>query len=833
MASRRISARQTAAFFHRRTRVEWVLLLAAVLIVTALVARFNWFERADLALLDFSIASQPHAPRNDIVLVAIDDASIGAIGRWPWRRTVLAALIDQLAADQPRVIGLDVILSEPDIRYPADDLELAASIARARNVVLPVVAEPGVAGPVLRHPLDAFAATGGHINMSPDSDGVARSVYLREGDGNSPSVWHFAAAMAAYGQPSPPTPESFRHEPARRIDNAGRVSQDRLRIPFAGPPGTFTRVSVLDVLSGQLNPGFFRGKYVIVGLMAPGIGDAFATPVSPRVRDGRGMRGAEIQANALQALRDGTGILRVPELAGWFATLLPVMLAALAAWMLTPRDALIAVVVLVAALIGGSIMLVGSMQLWFAPSAAVFGCLLIYPLWSWRRQEAALRFLTEELARLVREPGLLGATPRVDHSLDGRMQAVYDMTTRLRDMRRFLSDGLESLPEATVICNLDGGILVANRRAVALVPAVLHGINDLPQPAGLGGLSSSGMHAGGYGQDRADGHDAPHDDPYEDAYGGLDRPGLPDIIETLFPVPGPGLAYWDALCGALDADAPVMSSSDSHGVELATEDDRRYLLHGAPLHGETGRPAGVIVSLIDITTVRRAERQREQTLHFLSHDMRSPQASILALIDLQSRPERALSQPELLGRIGDHAHRTLALADDFIRLAQAESQTLPFAEVELTALVLDATDELWALAKARGIELQLDLDGEGVTLRAAPALLVRAIANLVSNAIKFSPDGAPVKVGLRRLGPYMAIEVADQGPGIAPEAQARLFRPFSRVHAPASDAPSGSGLGLVFVKTVAERHGGRVMLRSAAGEGATFSIWLPLRSRAG
>ncbi|GJG95221.1 CHASE2 and HATPase_c domain-containing protein [Cupriavidus pauculus] len=813
---KRVSVSRAATFFHRRTRVEWALLLAAVVLVTALVARLDWFERTDLALLDFSISSQPHAPRNDIVLVTIDDASIGALGRWPWRRSVLASLVDRIAADRPRVIGLDVMLSEPDIRYPADDVDLAQAIVRAGNVVLPVLAEAGPVGPAMRQSLETFPATRGHINMSLDTDGVARSVYLREGQGDDdvPPVWHFAAAMAAQGQASPPSPESFRHEAARHVDSSGWVGQDRLRIPFAGPPGTFSRVSALDVLSGQPGPGFFRGKYVIVGAMASSTGDTFATPVS---HNGRGMSGVEVLANALQTLRDGTAIVRVPELAGWFATLLPVMLAALAAWVLTPRDALIAVAVLVAALIGGSIMLVGSMQLWFAPSAAVFGCLLVYPLWSWRRQEAALRFLSEELARLVREPGLLGAPARVDHSLDGRMQAVYDMTSRLRDMRRFLSDGLESLPEATVISNLDGGILVANRRAVALVPAVLHGINDLPQPAGLGGLPNGHLDAGAY----------------DDAYGGLDRPGLPDIIETLFPVPGPGLAYWDALCDALDADAPVMSSSDSHGVELATEDDRRYLLHGAPLHGETGRPAGVIVSLIDITTVRRAERQREQTLHFLSHDMRSPQASILALIDLQSRPERALPQNELLHRIGDHAHRTLALADDFIRLAQAESQSLAFAEVDLTTLVLDATDELWALAKARGIDLQLDLDGDGVTLRAAPALLVRAIANLVSNAIKFSPDGAPVTVGLRRLGPYMAIEVADQGPGIAAEAQARLFRPFSRVHAAGSDAPAGSGLGLVFVKTVAERHGGRVMLRSAAGEGATFSIWLPLRSRAG
>ncbi len=434
--------------------------------------------------------------------------------------------------------------------------------------------------------------------------------------------------------------------------------------------------------------------------------------------------------------------------------------------------------------------------------------MMVYLSGSWGRQEAALRFLSEELGRLAHEPGLLPApAARIDHSLDGRMQAVYAMTARLRDMRRFLSDGLESLPEATVICNLDGGILVANRRAVALAPTVLQGIDGPHYANDLRYMRGNGMH------------------------GVLGRPGLPDLIEVMFTAPGPGLAYWDALCGALEGDAPVMSSSDSHGVELTTEDDRRYLLHGGPLHGEAGRPAGVIVSLIDITAIRRAERQREQTLHFLSHDMRSPQASILALIDLQTRPGRALPQGELLGRIGEHAHRTLALAEDFIRIAQAESQNLTFAETDLTQIVLDATDELWALAKTRGIELALDIEADGARLRVAAALLARAISNLVSNAIKFSPCSTTVKVRLRRLGPYMAIEVSDQGPGIPEDAQARLFRPFSRVHAQGADTPSGSGLGLVFVKTVAERHGGRVVVTSEVGKGTTFSIWLPLRGR--
>ncbi|NYI00991.1 PAS domain-containing sensor histidine kinase [Cupriavidus plantarum] len=498
----------------------------------------------------------------------------------------------------------------------------------------------------------------------------------------------------------------------------------------------------------------------------------------------------------LHAAEEDGGIETVGALWFWCGTLVPVWLAAFAALRLTPRGALISTMVLMGALVGASVAAVAIADVWFAPATGLLGCLLFYPLWSWRRQEAALRFLSAEVERLSREPGLHPVRQSHDRTLDGSMQAVYGMTAQLRDMRRFLADGLESLPEATVICDADGVILVANRRAVALVPAVLSGVNAR--------------------------------DP-RDSGDGLDPPALPDVIESLFPVPGPGLAYWDALCATLEDHAPVVSSADSQGVELATESDRRYLLHGAPLHGESGRPAGAIVSFIDITAVRRAERQREQTMHFLSHDMRSPQASILALIDLQSRPDRALPEPVLLARIGELAHRTLALADDFIRLAQAESQTLSFTPADLQGLILDATDELWALAKARGVELRLDLEPDCPPLRVVPALLVRAIANLVSNAIKFGPSGHPVTVRLRRGRGHVAIEVADEGPGIARADQGRLFRPFSRVNDAGGEGPSGSGLGLVFVKTVAERHGGRITVNSDVGRGATFAILLPVR----
>ncbi|MGN5477388.1 sensor histidine kinase [Cupriavidus basilensis] len=114
-------------------------------------------------------------------------------------------------------------------------------------------------------------------------------------------------------------------------------------------------------------------------------------------------------------------------------------------------------------------------------------------------------------------------------------------------------------------------------------------------------------------------------------------------------------------------------------------------------------------------------------------------------------------------------------------------------------------------------------------VRAEPALLVRAIGNLVSNAVRSSPRGSAVTVALRAQPDGFAVTVTDHGPGIALARQQRLFEPFARLHEHEPDAPAGSGLGLVLTKTVVERHGGSIRVASDAGAGSHVHCTCPRR----
>ncbi len=270
----------------------------------------------------------------------------------------------------------------------------------------------------------------------------------------------------------------------------------------------------------------------------------------------------------------------------------------------------------------------------------------------------------------------------------------------------------------------------------------------------------------------------------------------------------------------------------------------------------TGAGRGAPDPLVErIEVIQRAARQqrdlqrsREQTMHFLSHDLRAPLASILTVLqsDADARPgcggrdqgrhgEDAGAQDGLRVRIERHARSALNMADNLLRLARAENaDPAGFVDVSLELVAQEALDEIWAQANAReqriGYKTDLPMvQGEEVAcfVRGDAELLRRALVNLLGNAVKYTPKGGEIDLTLEGDGQQWAVRVRDNGPGIAPAQQARLFQRFARVQDEANRSIDGIGLGLLMVRTVAERHGGRVGLDSEPGRGSVFSLYLP------
>jgi signal transduction histidine kinase len=198
--------------------------------------------------------------------------------------------------------------------------------------------------------------------------------------------------------------------------------------------------------------------------------------------------------------------------------------------------------------------------------------------------------------------------------------------------------------------------------------------------------------------------------------------------------------------------------------------------------------------------------------------MRAPQASILAVLD---RSEDV--PPELADRVRRYARQTLELADGFVNLARAESATLGREPVDLGDVAVEAADDLWPLASAKNIIV--DAEGADVMVLGDRPLLTRMTANLVSNAIKYSEPGTTVRCRALLEGAHALLVIADEGRGIPAEALPTLFDAFTRADERGGEI--GAGLGLAFVRRVAERHGGTVSAESTLGEGSIFTVRLP------
>ncbi|HRO33853.1 MAG TPA: ATP-binding protein [Brevundimonas sp.] len=530
---------------------------------------------------------------------------------------------------------------------------------------------------------------------------------------------------------------------------------------YGGPPGRFRTLPSIDVLNGEIPAAFLKDKLVLVGAMAPGLGDRYATPAAPH---GELTSGVEIQAALLQTLLDGGGPRTLSATGVLILSLLPLCLLLGGFLVLRPFTNMVLGVILILSTLTISLIAFLALGLWFPPAAAGAGLALAYPFWSWRRLAVAFSYMQNEVEALQQESSPLPISALAPLRLQGdvvakQVNALRAAVKQLRDLDRFMSDALRSLPDATVVAAPNGRILLANDR-----------VRDL------------------FGPDLNDGA------------------RLADLFQAL------GEPAWRRF---LDQDAEAQD--DIRGpagqvLRIAT----------APLFEADGRLVGHIVRFADVTRIRAAKRQREHALQLLSHDMRAPQVSILALLDgTQSRRDPAFER-----RIRDYARLTLDLAEGYVQLARAESQPYRTTVLDIGELLMDAADTLWPQATGRGVTIQTpDAAGEHL-VEGDPALLRRMLMNLLDNALKYGPAGGTVTCsltsGMEGEAAVCVVTISDQGPGLSDEARRLLFQPFG--HGDADHR--GAGLGLAFVRTVAERHGGHV--RYSPGDvGATFILTLP------
>lgn len=767
---------------------EWLTMLVAMLMIGALLGWQNGLGRIDQTVYDGMVSASGRAARDDIIIIAIDDYSLAALGRWPWPRDLHAALINRLTLAKPRVIGLDVILSEPESAPRSGDTAMQKALTASGRVVLPMVMANRGEGLAVSQPIPELASVAyglGHIGLDIDRDGVIRSVYLHVGDGAR--LWpHFALEVG--GENLVPASAPAAERSTAKTDGSQWQRHDPMLIPYAGGNGHFKSIPYAAVLRGEVPAEFFTDKYVLIGATAIGMADSYPTPVT---NQSGGMAGVEINANILASLLDGKSITTARPWQTALFSCLPVALVLLCFFLFTPRAALIATGGLLLGTLVASF-IAFRFGLWIPPAAAWVPLIIAFPLWSWRRLEAAIKYLGQEFNRLDSEPHLLpearDTAPRSADVLERRIHAMTRAARRVRDLRQFVSDSLDSLPDATLVTTVEGYVLLSNKHAVDYFASVgFTKVNGALLPYLFSTPSQTLPQA--------------FDHTIEDQFNWWD---LLDIEHAA--------AFADGVGFRNDA-----------GVEL--------LVRSAPCRSDSNVLTGWIVSIVDISPIRSAERSRDETLRFLSHDMRGPQASILALLELQSDPASALPQSELFARIEKASRKTLGLADNFVQLARAEMQEYKFDEVDFHDMVLDATDEMWSLAKNKKITIRTELSDQNFPVLAERGLMTRALANLLSNAINYSAEGTSIVVALSPMkgsnGRQIICSITDQGYGIAAADQQKLFRRFERVSASNQPHHDGTGLGLVFVKTVIERHHGDISFMSKLGVGTKFTIVMP------
>jgi len=299
--------------------------------------------------------------------------------------------------------------------------------------------------------------------------------------------------------------------------------------------------------------------------------------------------------------------------------------------------------------------------------------------------------------------------------------------------------------------------------------------------------------------------------------------------------------------------SPSLLAALSRAVEERVGQDMQFVLPAPiersfaarvePLSKPARDGTALVLALVDLTSIQRADQMRVDFVANASHEIRTPLATLIGFIETLRGPAKddAEAREKFLTIMESHAQRMARLVDDLLSLSRIEmnEHTPPSGEADLAGIIEAVRDQLEWQAKKRDVTVELDIKAEARAVLGDADELTQLFQNLVSNAIKYGDQGSTVTVHAEavvdapgtvgwRLADHgaIAISIQDQGDGIPREHLPRLTERFYRVDTARSRELGGTGLGLAIVKHIVSRHRGALNIDSEAGVGSTFTVYL-------
>jgi CHASE2 domain-containing sensor protein/signal transduction histidine kinase len=526
------------------------------------------------------------------------------------------------------------------------------------------------------------------------------------------------------------------------------------RFRMVDPRVGFPMVSLVDALQSEATQALLKDKYVLIGVTAPSLSDRYPTLYSGK--NNASTPGVAILASILNASLQNALIQEAPS---WVVLLcaglaLAVLLQSLV--LIRPRQSLLLALLLIGASLVCSYGLLAMGNVWVDPIPFILVTLIIQPLWAWRRLEAIVHVVEGKAADL--QPL---HTARLGAGQQHRSREVVLQYGKLLDRAvasarselDFLSTIVDEMPNAVAIFDTHEALVLCNRQLKGLLASTHLPVGTpLADVASVLGLPMSAM--------------SPTQPPSGD---------MPLAVFALATPQGTQEFYVKNTV----VPSPV----------------------GGTLH---------LVILMDITELRQSQIQRDRALQFLSHDMRTPVASIMSITQ-----QEQLSKSER-DKIRHHGRALLHMMDDFILTISAEANKYKLQEQLLDNLLNDAIEQVSDLAHAKGIDICDESEPNSIFIMANARLLVRALVNLLFNAVKFSPAHSTIRVAIRGVQADMVhidisnpVEMGEDAHDLIP-------------------SMPGFGLGLDFVDMVIHKHNGTLLRNIPASTGMAYvQIALP------